>query len=280
MEAKLGETEAAEEIITEEVEEVGSEVEESSKDESDETTEEEEIITIGDDSPTSEEEQAPQWVKDLRKQNREQNKENRELRQKVQELSGAASTVELGTEPTLENCDHEPEVFKQRLSDWLEKKRQIEDKQRVESERLKKEHEDWNTTLESHNQKVSELKVKGANEAAAIAEDSLSEVQQSIIKHGADNSAKVMVALGNNPEMLKTIADIKDNVKFTIAIGKLETKLKTTKRAATKPESTVKGSAPISGGSDKHLEKLEKEADKTGNRSKVVAYKRELKKKE
>ena len=51
-----------------------------------------------------------------------------------------------------------------------------------------------------------------------------------------------------------------------------------TRKPQTNPERKPTGSAPISGAVDSKLEALEKEADRTGNRSKVIAYKKSLKK--
>jgi len=60
----------------------------------------------------------------------------------------------------------------------------------------------------------------------------------------------------------------------------LETKLKVTSRkTAPAPEKTIKGSGALSGSSDSQLERLREEAARTGDMSKVVAYKQKLKRK-
>jgi hypothetical protein len=50
----------------------------------------------------------------------------------------------------------------------------------------------------------------------------------------------------------------------------------TTRKASTTPETSVRGSGPAPGTGDQHLEKLEAEAAKTGDRTAVIAYKRKM----
>ena len=67
-----------------------------------------------------------------------------------------------------------------------------------------------------------------------------------------------------------------DPVKFAFAVAKLETQLKVTNRkAAPPPESTVRGTGRVSGAVDSTLERLRADAEKTGDYSKVMQYKRQ-----
>ena len=73
----------------------------------------------------------------------------------------------------------------------------------------------------------------------------------------------------------KEIAAIKDPVKFAFAIAKLEAQLKvSTKKPAVQPEGRIQGNARPSGTIDSTLERLREEANKTGDYSKVMEYKR------
>jgi hypothetical protein len=68
-------------------------------------------------------------------------------------------------------------------------------------------------------------------------------------------------------------------VKFAFAVAKLETQLKVTnRRASTTPERTITSGGRVSGSIDSQLERLRAEALKTGDLSKVMAYKRNKKK--
>jgi hypothetical protein len=106
--------------------------------------------------------------------------------------------------------------------------------------------------------------------------DLFNETQQGMIIQGANNSAALVYALGKNPTKAKELASIKDPVKFAWEASKLEGTMKaTTRKPRSKPERTVKGSATLSGSTDGTLEKLREEAAKTGDHSKVIAYKKQ-----
>jgi hypothetical protein len=86
----------------------------------------------------------------------------------------------------------------------------------------------------------------------------------------------VVYALGRDAARLKDLAAITDPIMFAAAISKLEGKLKvTTRNAPPPPEKKVTGSAPISGTVDSNLDRLRDEAAKTGDYTKVLAYKRQ-----
>ena len=65
------------------------------------------------------------------------------------------------------------------------------------------------------------------------------------------------------------------------AVGKLEARLKVTKTVSkVQPEKRVVGGAPVStGGVERHLAKLEAEAERTGDRTKIYQFKREQQRK-
>jgi hypothetical protein len=109
--------------------------------------------------------------------------------------------------------------------------------------------------------------------------DLFNETQQGMIIQGADNSAALVYALGKNPGKAKELASIKDPVKFAWEASKLEGSMKTTSRKPrSKPEKTVKGAGSLSGGTDKKLEELRAGARKSGDYTKLNAYKQQLKK--
>lgn len=275
--------EVAEEIETEETsEEIEDVSTEETGEEASPDTEEEVIISIGDeDSPPHDEKEDSSTIKGMRKQIQESNSKLRESEEKLKKYTGTAETVELGPKPTLESSNHDAAVFERDLEAYHKRKRAVDDRKLKQDEQVKASEEKWQATLQNHNQKKKELKVKDIEEVEATVEASLDETQLGIIKHAAENSARVVVALGTHPEKLKELADIKDPVKFSFAVAKMETQLKTTtRRPATSPETTVSGTAQLSsGGTDKHLEKLEKESEKSGDRTKVNIYKRNLKNK-
>jgi hypothetical protein len=122
------------------------------------------------------------------------------------------------------------------------------------------------------------MKAKDFDDAEDTVKDILNVTQQGIIVKGAENPEFVVYALGKNPKKAQELAQIDDPIDFAFAISKLESKLKiATKKSAPPPEKTVKGTGRVSGSVDSTLERLRAEAEKTGDYSKVMKYKRQLK---
>lgn len=234
------------------------------------------VITIGDESPPSEEEddaRAPGWVRELRKSNREKDRRIRELEQKVSTVTPAPSAVVVGEEPTFEGCDYDADKFKRELNAWRDRKVAADAEVAKKQSAAEADKKAWDARLEHHGKLKSELKVKDYDDAEAAVEAAMSVTQRGLIVHGAENSAQLTYALGKNPKTLKELASITDPVKFAFAVAKLETKLKVTPRkSAPIPERSVRGNAAPTGVVDSQLERLRAEADKTGDRTKVAAY--------
>lgn len=238
------------------------------------------VITIGEEAPPPEQEhaQAPEWVKELRKQQRELQRENRELREKVKAVSGAETKpVQLGAKPTLEGCDYDAAQFETALATWYEQKRQVDEQEARDRAAKEQEQKSWQSKLDSYAKAKTELKVKDFDDVEVVAQEMLSVTQQGIILQGSENAALLVYALGKNPNKAKELATITDPVKFAFAVAKLETQLKVTNRKAPPPERTVRSSGTGSGTVDSTLERLRAEAEKTGDYTKVTAYKRQRK---
>lgn len=246
--------------------------------------EEELIISIGGAAPTPKDvdyfngQPAPDWVKQMRKENRELKRQLKTTPSTQQEQ--AKQEVTLGKKPTLEDNDYDADAYEQALDSWYDKKREYDQQEQSRKSEQENAEKQWETVISDFEQKKVGLKVSDFEEAEDTIKDSLSVVQQGVLLQGADNSARVVYALGKNPKRLKEIASITDPVKFAFALAKLETQMKDNRRKAeTPPEKGIRGSANISGGKDSKLDALEREAEKTGDRSKVIAHKRSLKQK-
>lgn len=241
---------------------------------------EEVVVTIGE-SPSQEEEeqqQAPDWVRELRKNYRELQREKRDLEQKLKATQAPVQKPTLGPKPKLEECDYDTDKFEAELEKWYERKRQA-DAETVELEKAKQaEAAEWNNKLQGYAKARANLKVRDFEDAEHVVLEALDQTQQGIILQGCKNPALVVYAIGRNPEKVKELASIKDPVKYAFAVAELEGQLKVTSRKAPPPERTMKGSGPISGSVDSTLERLRSEAEKTGDYSKVMRYRSELKK--
>lgn len=278
----LAENNEVDEVEQEEVEqeqEVTGETPEAEQEQDEEPEPEEVVVSIGDASPASEEEeqrQAPEWVKELRKENREKSRQLRELQAKLAERD--AQTAEPAAaipKPTLEGCEYDTDLYEQKFQAWQEQEAARKDAERKKADDEKAQVDAWNAKVSAYNEAKTKLKVSDYDDAEAVVQHELSITQQGIIVSGADNPALVTYALGKNPAKAKELASIKDPVKFAFAVAKLETQVKTSPRKAPPaPEGRVRtGNAAPSGAVDNTLERLREKAEKTGDMSEVIAYK-------
>ena len=260
------------------------EQDEETSSEEPESKEDDEIVVSIDDGQDKEPEEQPsetEWLKDLRKSWKSYKKENRQLKQELEKIKEAqkpeVSAQAPGPRPKLEDpgIDYDTDIYVQKIDEWHDKNRLYEDEKRRAEEQQKKEQENWQKQLNLYNEKKQSLPVKDYDDAEMVVEDLLSPTQQGIIVQGAKNPELVVYALGKNPKRAKQLADIKNPVNFAFEIARLEGQLKTSKRKpATEPEKTIQSTGRISGTVDSTLEKLRRDAEKTGDYTKINAYKR------
>lgn len=259
--------------LTEEAGEEG-EVEEAAVEEEVEPREEV-FVQIGDDEP-EEQEQAPDWVKDLRRTNREQARRIKELESR----DAGPEKPKLGAKPTMESCDYDAVEFERQTDAWHEQKRAHDAAETAEQEKKRKAEESWQAKLVKLEADKAALGAEDIEEVEEVVRETLSVTQQGIIAQGATNAALVFYALGKNPTKARDIAAIEDPVEFAFAIARMETQLKTGKRTAPPPEGKPNLSRRPGNITDNTLEKLREEAAKTGDYTKVSAYRRAQKAKD
>jgi hypothetical protein len=235
----------------------------------------EEEFTVSLEEQPEEEQRAPDWVRDLRKQHRELAKRNRELEEQLK--TQVAPKAKLGAKPTLEGCDYDAEKYEAELASWFEAKRAAD----AEAARVAQEQESaqktWQEKLAAYGAAKTNLKVKDFDDAEALVQERFNVTQQGILLQGLDNPALVVYALGKNPKRAGELAAITDPVAFAVAAGKLEAQLKVANRKAPPPPvKPLTSSAPVSGTVDSTLDRLRSEAEKTGDYTKVFQYKRQL----
>lgn len=246
----------------------------------DDGDDEEDIIVLGNEAaPASEDDSStPQWVKDLRKQNRELQRENAALKT-GKPAAEPAAVKQLRAKPTLSDHEFDEDAFAADLEAWHGEKAEIEAAKTEQARQQDAAKAAWQGKLDSFGQKKAALKVPDFDDAEAAVTATLSQAQIAVIVAYAANPAVVTYALGKRPDKLAELAKIGDPIAFAIAASKLEGELKVMKRNKNKPdpEGRVSGDAP-SGGTrtDKKLERLEKQALETGNRTELIAYRREL----
>lgn len=240
------------------------------------------LVIIGDEEPPAETDadRAPQWVRELRKSHRELQRKVREYeeRERVAPAAEPAAVV-LPPKPTLEAADYDTEKYEAELEAWYRKRDQSEAAKRQAQTQADEQQKAWQQKLEAYGTAKKSLKVRDYDDAEHTVMDALSNTQQGIVIQGAENPALVVYALGKNPKKAKELAAVTDPVKFAFAVAKLEAQLKIQPRKQPPaPERSVPtGTAPVSGSSDSTLERLRAEAEKTGDHTKVIRYKQQLK---
>jgi len=233
-------------------------------------------ISIGDETPPADDgERAPEWVRELRKQHRELQKKVREYEAREQTAPAAHPVV--GPKPKLEDHDYDTDRYETALESWYKQKDAVESAKRQQQQQAEEQQRTWQSKLDGYAKAKTELKVRDYEDAEATVQETLNVVQQGVVLQGAENPALVVYALGKNPKKAKELAAISDPVKFAFAIAKLEAQLKVTStRKPPAPERGIPvGNAPISGTTDSVLERLRADAERTGDMTKVIAYRRQ-----
>jgi hypothetical protein len=226
-------------------------------------------VTIGA-TPAPEEEaeseKAPDWLKQLRKREREVSKENRDLKAalaKTQQTQSVALVVPAAP-PQLRDFDWDEDRHRDAVAKWAEDEaaRKVTARQREQAQSQAVE-----AVYADHRKKAATLssKVKDYDAAVDVVTTALSIEQQNMILRAADDSALLTYALGKNPAKARALADIKDPVKFIAALAKTEQEVKVTpRRPASSPDQPVRGAngSPSSAGRDKEMAKAQEKASK------------------
>lgn len=199
-------------------------------------------VSFGEEAaPASEE--APEWVRDLRKR-------NRELERKVTELEkGKAPEVpKAGPKPTLwdEGIDGDEDKLVDRVVEWT-KAVDAEEAAKTDAQKAEEaQTERYQAKVAAYGEQKVNLAAKDFDQAEAEVLGTLNQAQQAILIHGAQNKAQLVYALGKHPEKLRQLASITDPIEFAFAAAKLEGQTKVQRKPATNPESRISGSGQIS----------------------------------
>jgi hypothetical protein len=232
------------------------------------------IVSIGEEAPPQPEETAaPAWVRDLRKHNRELTKRLKELEAK--ERQQPVQTA-LPPKPTLESCDYDADEFERQLDGWKDAKRNADDAEAAARKQQEQAEQAWQSRLSTYTERKQALPADDVDDAEQSVRELFGDMRWAILVDGADDPAMLVYALGKYPERAKELAKIESLAQFTFKAAKLESELKVTKRKATvAPEKTMTGTAPVGvAGADAALERLREKAERTGDYSEVIAYRK------
>lgn len=266
--------------VAPEVPETEDETNEGETDTAPDDTDEELIVTIGEETPPQQDDEsrAPEWVRKVRKDNREKDRRIRELEALVGRAEQQKQT-QLGPKPTLESCDYDADLFERRLDSWKERKT-VADRQAAEARETEaKRQEYFNSKFETYTARKKEVagKIRDFDDVEETVLHALDDTQRGVVLAHAKDPALLLYAIGKDEKRLAELAKLSDPVEFIFAVARMETQMRTqSRKPASGPETRITGSAPSSG-SETQLNKLREAAEKTGDYTKVIAYKKQLK---
>lgn len=245
-----------------------------SEDDEDDSDAEETLISFGDEeaAPASGERDTS-LVKHLREQLREAKREAAEARKS----QSVPQKIEVGERPTLEGCDYDDQRFETELDAWKDRKAKAAQSEAEAETHREEASRAWQADVQRYASDRATLGFADVEEVEAEVSTILDQTQQAVIVKVADSPAKVFYALGKHPARLTELSKISDPLKLAAAVVKLEGTLKVTKRRkAPDPEQVVKGAGSTAVGKDKTLGRLESEANRSGDRTKLIAYRKKL----
>lgn len=214
---------------------------------------------------------APDLPKLLREEIKKRDRENALLKKRNAELEKPAAAIDVGPRPTREEHDWDDEKFDAAVDAWNARKFQAE-QQAEQPNDLQAEAEQDVQRLTTG---IQTLGYADATDVTTSATEALTAEQQFIIASAAKEPAKLLYALGKNPDRLKALLDIKSPVKFIAEVARMETQMTTRTRTPVPAENVRSGNARPAANADKEEARLEKEADRTGNRTELLRYRRD-----
>lgn len=218
-------------------------------------------------------------IKKLRSIARENQRKLREL-EKQQQVAKPDDMPQLRDKPTLESHDFDPEAFEADLQQWFSEKSTVDAKRQQIEKQQQEQVQAVQQRIEAYNQRKTQLGAKDYEQAEAEVSAMFDNVKQGILLEASDKPELLVYGLYRNPKELERLSQITSPAKFAAEIGKLEGKLNVSRQTSkpNPPDTDLRSSASATS-VDKKLEQLEKEAERTGDRTKLLEYKRQLKRK-
>jgi len=242
--------------------------------------EEKTVTSFGDDEPEQLAPDAKAFAK-MRRKNRDQKE-----RIRVLEAAHAKSdddNAALGAEPTLEDSDYDTKKYRDAVIQHHELKAKIDAKAKTVEDENTRQRDSYAEKSRAYQDTRADFDEDTFGEAEDVVMSVLDNVQQNaLIDSLGGKAAGLIQALGRDEKRLAELGKIKikttsDAIAFGVATGKLLAGMKTSQRKpSTSPETRVNGDSAAMVGGDKKMERLEAEAAKTGNRTDILAYKRQL----
>lgn len=217
-------------------------------------------------------------IRALRARNREL---TRQLREREQAEKPKPEPIDVGPRPRLADpgIDYDEAKLEQAENDWLARRDAAQEAKRLA------EQEDSTTTATQQQRIEAEVSVyKAAKEAFDVedADEVIGDVERAfanfqqliVVRALGEKAPAVLYRIGRDPDLMDRLADIDDPILFTAAITRLENAQMPKSRPAI--DAPVKGKPAAAGTADKELARLEKEAERTGDRTALIRYRKQM----
>lgn len=235
-----------------------------------EQQEDEEDIGFGDED---DDDSAPDLPKRLRAEIKSRDRELAQAKKQLAELQKPAPKTDPGPRPTREQFDWDDDAYDKAIDEWNEQRLRAEAEASAPNELQAEAQQDVQRLTTG----ISALTFADAQEIVPATMEALTPDQQFVFASASKDPAKLIYALGKNPARLKALLDIKNPVKFIAEVARMETQMTTKTRTPPAPEVHRQGDASAAASVDKEEARLEKEAQRTGNRTALINYRRQKK---
>ncbi len=186
--------------------------------------------------------------------------------------------TEVGAKPDLwDDCEGDAEKFEAAYQAWLGRKRAVEDAQRQARDHEQARNQAFERARGKYQASAGAMKIKGFETAEKAVLDTLGPDFLGAMIQYADEPAKLIGALGNNPLALAKVAAEPDPMLQFKMLLRMETKIVAKRSAPPPPEADTiqRGTASVAKPSaDKKLAQLEAQALKTGDRTAIREYRK------
>lgn len=238
---------------------------------------EDQEVVFGDEAPKEEPESST--MRHMRKLNRETQKELREARKQLEELKKPVAIKQLRAEPTLEDHLYDEPSYKADLKKFYQEELEFKNEQLNAEKKQQEVQQEFQGKIKAFNDSFTALSFKDKDDALQEVMANLDGNQQGVLLDAVDNPAMIVYALGKNPSKLADLSKEKNLVRLGSKLAKMETQLKViSRKPKTKPDTPIQGTGGLGGVMDKTHAKLQEEARRTKNYTKLFAYEKTIKK--
>lgn len=220
------------------------------------------------------------WINRTKRANKRLSREVEDFKRKFASIAEMAVPEEPKEKPTLEGCDLDEDRFAEAIVEYntqVSRAKEAKEKVAKQAEQFLAAYQERQKAYRRQRAEVVKSTKAFVDHEKAVTND-FNVTKQDVIIAYSENPVALINALGKDEKRRKELAGITDLSEFIFKMGKLDQTLKTNLLRRDKPNPDTR-LAPESPTADTKLERLRKEAERTGNYTAVIQYKRQLKRK-